>query len=230
MMGLIRTFQTPVVLAPVACIKSVNRKRPFSASSIRTNNCRSLHWSFLFRLISSLDCIKFPVKCQTHLSAFLAACLSGSCGGPAFDSIQNSAASRCHPFGSFFPARHSATVEFGTPKRVIFTIRHRFTNAFQVIRENFHQYTPSAIFNLQDIRSAYIQKPLPKHTSPPPMKTEYITPIITDQQVARSMKTSMKLLRQNPDFLEACRAHLAARATLKTLKKSIRDEKANAAK
>jgi hypothetical protein len=62
------------------------------------------------------------------------------------------------------------------------------------------------------------------------MKTEYITPIITDQQVARSMKTSMKLLRQNPDFLEACRAHLAARATLKTLKKSIRDEKANAAK
>ena len=61
------------------------------------------------------------------------------------------------------------------------------------------------------------------------MKTNTTTPAITDQQVARSMKTSVKFLRQNPQLLEACRSNLAARDALKMLRKAIRDAKAKAA-
>ncbi len=62
------------------------------------------------------------------------------------------------------------------------------------------------------------------------MNTDHTPPTITDKQVARSMKTSVKFLRENPELLEACRSNLAARDALKMLRKAIRDAKANAAK
>jgi hypothetical protein len=56
------------------------------------------------------------------------------------------------------------------------------------------------------------------------------TPTITDQQVARSIKASVKFLRENPELLEACRSNMAARDALKVLRQSIRAAKAKAAK
>lgn len=48
---------------------------------------------------------------------------------------------------------------------------------------------------------------------------------ITEQQVARRMKISVKLLRENPELFETCKSMIAARDELKLLRAAIREAK-----
>lgn len=82
-----------------------------------------------------------------HLPGDFSSGLSSCTFVPAFASIQNSAAVRCQPCGSFEPSLHANTVLGGIFSRVRLTGRHCSTNSFHVMSEGYQSSSSPTIFN-----------------------------------------------------------------------------------